>query len=162
VLSPASLITWENGSKNAFNLLFPTPLIARNSSSVVGISFAICANVLSEKITYAGTERCLAMVNRSEYHKGKLSPERTSFLEGIDGWSWDPLADKWQRGFDALRAYVELNGNANVQQKHKTLDGYALGTWVSAQHLNYQNDRISKDRVKKLEQIPGWLWKAMR
>ena len=73
-------------------------MIARNSSSVVGISFVICANGLSEKITYAGTERSLAIVNLSVLSSASSC-----------GLFWDSIAVEdalWLCAVDAVLATI--------------------------------------------------------
>ena len=43
---------------------------------------------------------------RKNYHKGQLSQEQIKQLESLVGWSWDPLEDNWNEGFESFAKYV--------------------------------------------------------
>ena len=71
---------------------------------------------------------------------------------------WDALAAAWDEGFAHLTAYVQAEGSARVPQRHRTADGFRLGTWVGSQRSKH--DRLSADRRKRLEAVDGWVWHA--
>ena len=66
------------------------------------------------------------------FGKGLLDADRQHRLESLDGWTWDPNADKWEERFNRLLEYVEGNGHARVPASY-TVDGYPLGKWVAVQ-----------------------------
>ena len=89
---------------------------------------------------------------------GRLSSEQISGLEDLPGWSWDPLADAWDQNFEAVRVFRAqhklwpLNRAAGVEGE--------LATWVSHQRQMRKRNKLSPERVKRLESIPGWVWSA--
>lgn len=95
---------------------------------------------------------------RSAKLKNKLSHDRIQRLEALPGWSWDILAEKWEEGFKLLEQYVNQHGNASVPHHHVTSQGYKLGKWVEQQRRMRSNNKLSQDRIRRLEPIPGWLW----
>jgi hypothetical protein len=95
-------------------------------------------------------------VARQRSNKDSMSTERQELLESLVGWSWDPFADQWQTGFDALKEYVALTGNARPPYGHKTAQGFSLANWVSGQRSN--RDTLRQDRKVLLESLPGWNW----
>ncbi|MFD7012368.1 Helicase associated domain protein [Rhodococcus jostii] len=90
-------------------------------------------------------------------NKDTLSPARREQLEELAEWSWDPLADAWNRNFTALTAFIDREGHANVPNKHVEGDTN-LGKWVTVQRQN--KDTLPPDRRAKLEALPGWSWDA--
>jgi superfamily II DNA or RNA helicase len=91
---------------------------------------------------------------REEYQKGKLSNDRIKRLEEI-GFEWNPFDSRWEEMFIALTEYKEKHGHCNVSSRWA--ENNQLGTWVHRQRSNYQNKTISKDRIKRLEEI-GFVW----
>ena len=84
-----------------------------------------------------------------------MDPDRRQRLEALPGWSWDVFSDKWEEGFSRLEEFAEHNDHCRVPFTYKSEDGYRLGSWVGKQ-------RTSKDpdRRKRLEAMPGWVWKV--
>jgi hypothetical protein len=99
---------------------------------------------------------------RSAKLKNQLSQDRIQRLEALPGWSWDILSEKWEVGFGLLeqyaRQYVNLHGNASVPYHHITSQGYKLGQWVGKQRRMRSSNKLSQDRIRRLEALPDWQW----
>lgn len=93
-------------------------------------------------------------VQRGNHAKGTLDSDRERRLQGLPGWSWDPLADQWEEGFSRLVGYVERHGDANVARSY-AVDGYAPGEWVRRQ-CNHAEGTLDADRERRLHELPGW------
>jgi superfamily II DNA or RNA helicase len=107
----------------------------------------------------SGEEDVLAKwsgVQRREWKKGKLSSERIKRLETIPGWSWDPRADAWERGFDAVRAFRAKHKRWPV--KEVVGEEGVLGTWICRQRQAWKKGKLSSERIKRLEGLPDWSW----
>ena len=89
--------------------------------------------------------------------KETMGPDRSQRLEALPGWIWDPFSEKWEKGFDYLKQFVEREGHCRVPQTYKTDDGYRLGVWISGQVAS-RNVTIRPDRRERLEAFPGWSW----
>jgi len=85
-----------------------------------------------------------------------LTLERKRLLDSLTGWSFDPLADQWNKAFAQLKAYVKETGIARPPHDHQAKDGYKLGQWVSVQRGN--KNKLAKERKRLLESLPGWVW----
>ena len=96
---------------------------------------------------------------RANYAQGCLDPGRQHRLQHLPGWTWDTHADRWEEGFRRLQDYVIRNGDARVPASY-TDDGYRLGTWVSVQRRGYTKGTLDADRRHRLQDLPGWIWKA--
>ncbi len=95
---------------------------------------------------------------RSSRNSSQLSPVRIERLESLAGWSWDPLAEKWEEGFRQLMLYVNQRGNASVPRGYISHDGYNLGSWVSTNRKSRSENQLIQNRVEQLESLPGWSW----
>ncbi|HAY45631.1 MAG TPA: hypothetical protein DCY55_05035, partial [Gammaproteobacteria bacterium] len=72
------------------------------------------------------------------------------------GFVWDPLSEKWEEGFTAVKAYKEQHGHCRVPKNHK-LNDYNLGQWVLMQRK--AKDRMSLERKQRLDDL-GFVWHA--
>jgi Helicase associated domain len=98
---------------------------------------------------------------RVTYARGTLDADRQRRLQQeVPGWTWDPFADQWEEGFSQLQRYVESNGDARVPRKY-SIDGYQLGDWVTTQRQRHAKGTLDADRENRLQDLPGWTWKAM-
>jgi hypothetical protein len=100
---------------------------------------------------------------RTNYKKGKLSPDRIKRLEEI-GFTWEKQEkqfveqfDWFKKGFQETLLYKENTGIPNVPKIYKTAEGYGLGAWQHNQKKKYWEGKLSPDRIKRLEEI-GFKW----
>jgi superfamily II DNA or RNA helicase len=93
--------------------------------------------------------------NKSE----TLTNERREYLEEIPGWSWNRRHDKWYRGFDALKSYIDKNGNCNIAKDFVADNGTRLGEWVRVQKFqwNRKGKGLSQELREKLLALPEWV-----
>jgi hypothetical protein len=69
------------------------------------------------------------------------------------GFSWDPITDKWEEGFNYLVKFKEINGHCRVPISFTT-NTYKLGAWVNQQRRNRNNLTASHiSRLNNLEFI---------
>ena len=85
---------------------------------------------------------------------------RVPRLESLAGWTWDPYAEQWDRGFAHLRAYVADTGDARAPDSFIAADGYRLGQWVGLQRAQHVKGALSADRTARMEALNGWVWRA--
>jgi superfamily II DNA or RNA helicase len=90
-------------------------------------------------------------------YRDEMSPEREALLEALPGWSWNPTADGWERGYRFLTAFVERDGHARVPKEHLET-GFRLGQWVTDQRV--KRDKLPDGQRERLESLPGWVWDA--
>ena len=82
-------------------------------------------------------------------NKGKLSADRRGLLDSL-GFSWDPLADKWESNFALLERFQEREGHSNVPIHHEE-DGLKLGTWLDTQRQNFKKGWLDDSFEQRLE-----------
>jgi hypothetical protein len=95
-------------------------------------------------------------VSHQRHRRNTMSAERRTRLDQI-GFAWDPQESSWEEGFTALRKFNEREGNCRVPISH--VEGvHKLGAWVSYQRR--RKDVLSDQRKRRLETLPGWVWKV--
>ncbi|MEV0109761.1 helicase associated domain-containing protein [Nocardia sp. NPDC050799] len=87
-----------------------------------------------------------------------LSAQRRRQLEALPGWTWDAVADQWERGFQHLAAYVDQHGHAQVPDAFGSEDKFRLGQWVGVQRRAQSTGSLSAARQLRLAALPGWTW----
>jgi len=88
--------------------------------------------------------------------KDKLSPERIQLLEEL-GFSWDLLSEQWEKAFSYLKVYIDEHGDCLVPRYFSTPDGFKLGAWISNQRARRVADRLSPERIQRLDEV-GFVW----
>lgn len=94
---------------------------------------------------------------RARMKKGIITKEQIGLLEKIDHWTWDPFADLWDTSLSALRTFTKREGHPQVPQRHKE-NGIDLGSFVNGRRTEFKKGKLSKERIKQLEALPGWSW----
>ena len=91
---------------------------------------------------------------RTAYQNGKLPEDRVTRLVEL-GFAWNSLDAVWEDMFTALRAYKQTYGDCYVPSKWK--DNPELGQWCQRQRSLNNNNKLSPDRLSRLEDI-GFVW----
>jgi len=94
-------------------------------------------------------------VTKQRRIQDSLTVKQITLLESLEGWSWDALTDRWNEGFERLKAYAEETGAASPPQRFST-HGFAVGRWVHTQLKN--KDKLTHEQKRLLESLPGWVW----
>jgi superfamily II DNA or RNA helicase len=94
---------------------------------------------------------------RTTYKKGKLSQERITKLNTINGWMWkDDKEERWDESYNLVCKFLEKNGRLPIQkEKYKNMN---IGNWCSTQKTNYKKCKLSQERTELLDSIPNWYW----
>ena len=95
---------------------------------------------------------------RSMKSRDKLSKEKIKQLDDV-GFVWDADEHKWQQGIQKLEEYRSEQGDLLVPYFHVTSDGFNLGKWVSNRRTEKSSDKLSKEKVKQLDEM-GFVWDA--
>lgn len=81
-----------------------------------------------------------------------ISDERIKLLEEL-GFIWDLDEFNWNENYKALKKYYQ----ETEDYYHKGNIDKFLKSWTSRQRQAYRNNKLSKDRIEKLESI-GFIW----
>jgi superfamily II DNA or RNA helicase len=94
---------------------------------------------------------------RSNYTKGVIKPDQQRRLEELSGWTWNALEARWEEGFLLVTEYIAAHKSANVPRDYSA-DGFRVGQWVREQRRVFADGKMTEDRRKRLEKLPGWVW----
>ena len=108
------------------------------------------------------------ITNQRKAYKGqvsnKITKEQIKLLEKI-GMRFETRDnnEEWNKKYELAKIYFEHNGNLEIPQSYKTLNGYeyaesgiALGIWLNTQRQAYKgqgNNKITENQIKLLEEI---------
>jgi hypothetical protein len=96
-------------------------------------------------------------IQRSKYQNNKLPEERINKLNGIELWYWNWDDMNFNKYFNCLIKYIKNNDNQLPKQKI-IYEDLNIGNWVSDRRNDYKLNRLSNDKIKKLEEIDVWYW----
>jgi hypothetical protein len=97
---------------------------------------------------------------KTQYRSGRIPSDRIQRLEALPGWTWNLIEDRWNDSYILLKGFISREGHANVSQ-NQIENGFNLGRWVSKQRAANKGGKLSGERVKLLEDLPGWAWDAL-
>jgi hypothetical protein len=91
---------------------------------------------------------------RAMWRSGELLSDRFRRLNQL-GFAWDYREGRWERRFTELKAYRRKYGHYQVSSCSKKYP--TLGNWVLFQRIQKRTGRLSRKRVRRLNQI-GFDW----
>jgi superfamily II DNA or RNA helicase len=97
---------------------------------------------------------------RTARKKGKLPEDQIRQLEAIPGWIWED-EDSWPVWLEVLREYVAAKEGLPKQRTvwtHPDGSEWKIGIWINDQRQARKKGKLSEDRVRQLEAVPGWIW----
>ena len=89
---------------------------------------------------------------RRAHKKGKLPIARYKALNEM-GVDWDPEETQWMEMFCQLQAFHKLHGHCSVNRSENP----SLNVWIYKQKAKRKNGTLSKDKIKKLDEM-GFVW----
>jgi hypothetical protein len=79
----------------------------------------------------------------------KQGPRKRPQRVGLSPW--------FAHGLERLRAFAKREGHARVPARHYE-GAFGLGFWVSARRAQHRAGALTPERVRLLENVPGWSW----
>jgi hypothetical protein len=92
---------------------------------------------------------------RVEYNKKRLSPERIEILNS-SGFEFDRIGDPWAKAFNEYVSFKTKFGREPRQTSNLQSERF-IGIWASRQRISFKKNKLSKDRIEKLNSI-GFKW----
>jgi len=89
----------------------------------------------------------------------RLTAQQRLALESLPRWTWNLRDTVWDEMLEQVYEYQKRSNVASLPgQKYVTRLGLEVGPWISSQRTRYRAKKISADRIKRLEAVPGWTW----
>lgn len=92
---------------------------------------------------------------RQKYKNNKMPQDRIDKLNSIN-FKWN-IRGEWDEMFEVYKSLVEQG--VNVNRRYITEDDVKIGIWVSAQRKAYKDNKLSQDKIDKLNSM-GFKWCA--
>ena len=92
-------------------------------------------------------------VSNQRHGRNHLPEDRLNRLNSI-GFSWDPIDEQWEKGFEELEYFRKQKGHCLVPATLQSR-GFGLGNWVSRQRN--QSDTLDTSQINRLNLI-GFSW----
>lgn len=99
-------------------------------------------------------------VTRRRAENDKLSDDNVAQLQKLN-FDFNPGETLWNEGFKNLKLFFSENKSFNVPMRYVNKDGYKLGQWVGNQRTKHRINKISEERVSRLESI-GFEWNVRK
>ncbi|MBY0110242.1 MAG: Helicase associated domain protein [Candidatus Babeliaceae bacterium] len=98
---------------------------------------------------------------KKSYKDGNLPRDKQLILVNYPEWQWDNEVDiKWDNHFSLLQEFERIKGHSRVPRGYK-LNGFNLDVWVSTQRRANFLNKLSAEKIKKLESLSGWTWNTI-
>lgn len=88
---------------------------------------------------------------RIKYKKNKLSDMHIKQLESIN-MIWDHREKLWEDTYLILKNYFDKNGHSMVG-RNEIIENINLGAWIETQKMMKNKNKLSDDRIKKLNDV---------
>jgi superfamily II DNA or RNA helicase len=96
-----------------------------------------------------------ASIQRQNFKRNQLSKDRINLLKSI-GFVWDLLDTEWNQSFQKYKSFKETVGKEPSSTSKDETERF-LATWCSTQRGTYLKNKISKERIGKLNSI-NFVW----
>ncbi len=90
------------------------------------------------------------------YRKNRLDPERRELLEAL-GITSDQVWTMWRNAYDEIAAFHREEGNFQVPEEYRTIDGTLLAAWKNNQRTARNQGKLSEEKIALLDKI-GFPW----
>jgi superfamily II DNA or RNA helicase len=100
-------------------------------------------------------------VKRGARKRNKLTTEQIQDLEELKGWTWNKRDENFALSLAALQQFADREGRSLPRNDHvETLGVHELkiGLWVYNRKRDFQQGRLSHERIAVLEDLPNWTW----
>jgi len=104
-------------------------------------------------------------VYRQKTNEDNISDEYKNLLMKIKGWKFvEKSRLDWNQYYELLKKFKKEN--KQFPTRHQTQDGFAVGGWFMNQKVYYNNNQLSEEKIKKLNDLEMiWshnenLWKS--
>lgn len=95
---------------------------------------------------------------RKRYSRERLVRDRVERLEALPGWAWNAIDARWEQNYAALASYADHHGHSYPPRDYRGPARANLNQWVIGQRRPAVRERLTEERRKRLEELPGWSW----
>lgn len=86
----------------------------------------------------------------------KISKNQIKLLEELPGWYWE-YDDVYNSMYAEVKEWIKKNGKLPSNGLKDKVEK-RLATWCDSNKYAKKNNELSENKIKMLEQLPGWFW----
>jgi hypothetical protein len=95
---------------------------------------------------------------RNRYNAGYLRDDLLEFFENLPvKMSWNLQKDAWDNFYEMLKGYLKEHGRLPKKLRY---DSTGLSQWCCRQWARYKENKLTQDRIDKLDELEGWTWES--
>lgn len=94
--------------------------------------------------------------------KERLTSERTTEIEKVTKWSWNPSDDKYKERFAKLKEFLNNNENRYPSIVSQVPSEQSLARWVITCKRFYDENKLSDTQKEDFLSLPSWSWESLR
>ena len=110
-----------------------------------------------EQDTQAWKDAMRQYAEKIEFYDLPTRIEKDRFINKLYTKIIEIIGRSWDFWYGLTILYREQNGTVNVPTNYKTPEGYTLWNWQRSQRNVYTRNKLSSDRIQRLEAI-GFTW----
>jgi predicted helicase len=95
---------------------------------------------------------------KTAYNKGKLTENKIKKLEMLPFWNWNKKIQSFDESYIELKKWINENNKMPSQCSTDIIEK-RLSCWIRTNKMAYKKDKLTEDKIKKLEILPFWYWK---
>ena len=96
---------------------------------------------------------------RQKLKTNKLNLSLVAKFNKFDEWYWNKNIS-WNEYYNTLQKYIKKT--SDLPKYETKFDNINIGIWCDSQKTSYEKNKLSIERLEKLEQISIWRWRQKR
>jgi len=95
---------------------------------------------------------------RNLRNRGWMDEDKVLLMETIEGWSWNPVDQRFRSKLELLREFTSTYGTSRLSKSHPDPKFRDLASWTVTLRMSMKNGTLDQSKIEALESTPHWTW----